>query len=249
MKIHHTILIFLTLFLFVFTSEAQTASRQDKFIKKILKQQVRNQLSIKSSVSSILTRFPEEVDSVLKIALREYPSEFRQIMIGAINAEPVLACDVIDFMLKENIADKDEIIAIAVSTEPAYAQEIINIAVLNDPSDIENIVRVAIATDPFASQSLVGNTMTHFPKNIFAILSGAIQALPENVSDFVKTTIDLFPSNGEKVVEKAVHSSESKYTRGIVNSAVNAGLNEKDAIEAAILGGALKEQFVKNTNK
>jgi hypothetical protein len=90
--------------------------------------------------------------------------------------------------------------------------------------------------------------MINFPKNIFAILSGAITALPQEVSNFVQTAINLFPADGEQVVENAVNSSEKKYTIGIVETAIKAGLDEKSAINAAILGGAPVEQFAKNTD-
>jgi len=219
--------------------------KQDRLIAKILHQQVKRHVSIKNSVSSILTRFPEKVDSVLKIALKKYPTEYRQIMIGAMNAEPVLACNVIEVVLKANVASDEEIIAIAVEAEPAYAQEIVNIAILNSPADIENIVRVAIETDPFVSDAVVNNTMSSFPEKIYAILSGAIQALPEQVSSFVKSTINLFPGSSEDVVTKAVTSSKPKHAQQIVASAVQAGLDQESAINAAVAGGAKREQLAK----
>jgi len=219
--------------------------KQDRLIARILHQQVKRNVSIQSSVSAILTRFPEQVDSVLKIALRKYPTKYRQIMIGAMNAEPVLACEVIRIVLKANVASNDEVIAIAVAAEPAYAQEIVNIAVLNSPADIENIVRVAIETEPFVSDAVIHNTMSSFPEKIYAILSGAIQALPEQVSSFVRNTINLFPGSSEDVVTKAVTSSQPKHAQQIVASAVQAGLDHESAINAAIAGGAKREQLAK----
>ena len=219
--------------------------KQDRLIAKILHQQVKRHISIQNSVSTILTRFPEKVESVLKIALRKYPSEYRQIMVGAMNAEPVLACEVIKILLKAKVASDDEIIAIAVETEPAYAQEIVNIAVLNSPADIENIVRVAIETNPFVSDSVVNNTMNSFPEKIYAILSGAIKALPEQVSMFVSHTINLFPNRSESVVTTAVTSSKPRHAQQIVASAIKAGLDEESAIIAAIAGGAKREQLAK----
>jgi len=219
--------------------------KQDRLIAKILHQQVKQHISIQKSVSSILTRFPEKVDSVLKIALKKYPSDYRQIMIGAMNAEPVLSCEVIEILLKAKVASDEEIIAIAVEAEPAYAQEIVNIAVLNSPADIENIVRVAIETNPYVSDSVVNGAMTSFPEKIYDILSGAIKALPEKVSYFVRNTINLFPNSSENVVTTAVNTSKLRHAQNIVESAIKAGLDEDIAINAAIAGGAKRENLAK----
>eukprot|EP00487_Bulimina_marginata_P001782 TRINITY_DN1420_c0_g1_i2.p1 TRINITY_DN1420_c0_g1~~TRINITY_DN1420_c0_g1_i2.p1 ORF type:complete len:113 (-),score=21.05 TRINITY_DN1420_c0_g1_i2:10-348(-) len=74
--------------------------KQERLIAKILNQQVKKHRSIKSSVHSILSRYPEKVDVVMSVALDRYPEKYRQIMLGALSAEPVLACDVIENAIK-----------------------------------------------------------------------------------------------------------------------------------------------------
>jgi len=212
--------------------------KQERLIARILNQQVKQHISLKNSVSAILTRFPEQVELVLDVALEKYPHKYKDIMLGAMSAEPVLACEVIEIVLKANVADSSDIIAIAVEAEPAYAQEIVNAAVLNDPTDVENIVRVAIQTEPVVSQAVISNTMSSFPEKLIDILTGAIKALPEQVAHFVVNAIDMFPQSSKEVVTQAVTNSEAKHDQLIVDSAVKAGFDHKSAISAAIAGGA-----------
>lgn len=215
--------------------------RQDKLITQLLSQQVNQQISLVNSVSAILARYPEKVDAVIHASLDLYPTRYKEILVGAMRAEPVLACEVLAIFLNENIADPLELVALAVEAEPAYAQEIVNIAMLHNPEITKEIVNTAINTEPVLSDSVVQNSLTSFPDKVLEILSGAIKALPQQVASYVKDAIALFPDMGEEVVEMAVHNSADIEARKIVASAIEAGLNEGPAIEAAIAGGTSKE--------
>ncbi len=96
--------------------------KQERLIAKILNQQVKKHRTIQSSVHSILSRYPEKVDTVMAVAFKRYPEEYRQIMLGALSAQPVLACDVIANSIKAKVAPSSELVEIAIRAEPAYAQ-------------------------------------------------------------------------------------------------------------------------------
>lgn len=217
--------------------------KQDVLITKLLNQQVRQHISIQNSVSSILKRYPEKVDAVLNAALATYPDDYRQIMLGAISAEPALACDVVEKVIKANVATNEEIVSIAIKAEPAYAREIVDIAAKQNPAKIAEIVRIAIITEPFVGQSVMDNSMLTYPDKMLDILTAAITAIPEQAVSLVKSTLALFPGEGEKVITTAISSSHSHHSQEIVDAGVDSGISEDSAIAAAIAGGADKQVF------
>lgn len=214
------------------------ASKQELFITQLINQQTKQQISVQKSISSILTRYPEQIEIVLKVALDLHPEQYKQIMIGALNAEPVLACNVIEHFLKENIASTTELVKIVVEAEPAYAQEIINSAILHDPENMEDIVRVAIITEPLTSREMLSNTMISFPERMADILSGFVKAIPEKVAQWVSYTFLLFPNNGEQIVTTAISSTNEIHDNEIITAALDAGLDKELVMNAAIKGGA-----------
>ena len=220
--------------------------KQERIITQLLQQQVSQHIPLKKSVSAILTRYPESVDTVIDVSLDLYPNRYKEILLGALRAEPVLTCQALELMLNANVADPLELIALAIEEEPAYSQEIVNIALLNSPDNTEAIVQVALDTEPVMSDSVIQHTLSSFPEKMIDILSGAIKALPDQVSSLVTETISLFPEQGEKVVKIAVDHSEEREAHKIVNSAIEAGLSETVAIDAAVASGADAQLLVKD---
>jgi len=213
-------------------------NKHELFITQLLNQQTKQQISVKRSVSSILTRYPEQVDVVLKVALMLHPKEYKQIMIGALDAEPVLACNVIELFLKENISSTTELIQLVVDAEPAYAQEILNSAILHDPDNMEDIVRVAILTQPLNSIEILSSTMTSFPEKMVDILSGFVKAIPEKVAQWISYTFILFPDNGEQIVSTAINSTNEMHNNEIIKAALDAGLDKEQVLRAVKEGEA-----------
>jgi hypothetical protein len=222
--------------------------RQERLITKILSQQVKKHRTIQSSVHSLLSRYPEKVDIVMSVAFKRYPGQYRQIMLGALSAEPVLACNVIENAIKANVAPSSELVIIAIEAEPAYAQEIVNTAVKFNPSEIESIVRVAIRTEPYDTNNIINNTATNYPSEMLSILTAAITAIPEQATNIVKEILQLFPGQAETVVTTAVHQSSDSHNNDIVNAAIDSGFDKDSAIAAAIAGGANKEMLAKLDN-
>ena len=225
--------------------------RQDKVLTalfdQLVKRQMNSEMAIEKSVNALLESYPELIDSVLKIAITKYPKEYKQIMCGALRAEPALTSDVIDIILKSNIANSSDVISIAVTEEPAYAQEVVNRAVLHDPLDIENIVRVAIVTEPVMAKTIVNDTMLNYPERMLDILVMAIKALPDQVVNIVRDTLIISPDNTE-VISVAVNSSHSDKAREIIAAAIKSGISKESATAAAIAGGA-KETDLAKVNK
>jgi len=211
---------------------------------QLVKRQINSEMAIEKSVNALLERYPEQIDSVLKIAITKYPQEYKQIMCGALRAEPALTSDIIDIILRSNLAENADVVSIAVTEEPGYSQEIVNTAVLHDPLDIENIIRVAILTDSVMAKNVVTDTMQSYPEKILDILTVAIIALPDQVVNIVRDALRISPDNME-VVSIAINSSSSDKAREIVAAAIKSGISIESATAAAIAGGAKQTDIVK----
>lgn len=231
----------------VFATDPAT-EKQESFIAKLLTQQVNQQISVKRSVSALLNRSPEKVESVVKVALDLYPYEYEQIIQGAIEAEAALTCDVIKVVIDSDLATYDEVLEIAILAEPAYATEIINTVAKENPQELENIVRVAMTTEPYISEDIFDTALLSHPERMLDILTGAIKAVPQQVVGLVKSTLAMFPDSGDDVVTTAIRTSDSAHAKQIVDAAVTAGVEEASAIAAAISAGANKEQLAKTDN-
>jgi len=234
--------IILVLLLCGFTSsliaKEYSSSQQDRLIAKILNLQLSRQISLERSVSALLTRYPEKIDVVVDAALEKNPQRYRSIMLGAMRAEPVLACSVVEVMLDKNVAPAEEIVRIAIEAEPAYAHEIVNIAASKQPQNVKHFVRIAIKTDPVTHNSVLKNTIDSHPESTFDIFLGAIKALPDQVVSLVKDTLMSDPEQSKEVITYAIQESHKNLSREIVESAIAAGIDKKLAIETAINAGA-----------
>lgn len=204
-------------------AQGSAVSKQEKFVTRLLDQQVKQQNSIKNSVSSILTRYPEQVEVVVNVALKLYPNEYKQIMYGALEAEPVLTCNVVQLFIKSEVAPLNEIVNLAISVEPAYIQEIMKTATL--ASTNHNTAHEVMHSEH--SKTLMSATMTSYPKSIIDILKGTISAFPENVVHFVKEALLLFPDEDKEIISTAVEASDKKYTQPIMDTAMYLN-NEKE---------------------
>lgn len=226
-------------------AQTNTEKKQKRIVAGFFAQQVKKNHSVGRSVNAMLKRYPEHVDLVVPIALDLYPRKYKQIITSAIHAEPALACDVIIAAVNSTVVSVEVAVSLAIEAEPAYAKEIIEAAINAKPENIHSIVRVAIKTDPFDKKDVVEDTMTKFPAQMLSVLAGAIEAIPAGVSSFVNSALNLFPNEAEHVVFTAVNSSKSKHAREIINLAMEHGITESDAIEAAIAGGATQEDVAK----
>ena len=223
-------------------------NRQEEVIAnlfdQLIQKQISSEFSIERSVNALLTSYPEQIDSVLKVALTKYPLEYRQIMCGALRAEPALVSDIITILLQSNIAASTDIISIALDEEPAYATEIVNTALLHHPDQLENIVRVAISTEPVMAKNVVNDTMKSYPEKLLDILVIAVKAFPNQVANTVRDTLRL-SSNSSEVISVAVRTSHKEKAREIIATAIKSGVSEDTATAAAIDGGAKHSDLVR----
>lgn len=235
----HIFSLFLSGFISFNTLASKDVSKtHDIFIADLLKQQTKQQISVRRSVSSILSRYPEKIDMVLSASLRLYPNDFEQIMLGALDAEPVLASEVMEHFLSKNVASGAKLIEIIVKAEPAYAQEVLKAAAIHSPDNIQELVRITIQTEPLHSKDIMSKTMMSFPERMGDILAGLITAIPQKVSQWVSHAFNLFPDDGEEIVTTAISSTNANHNKAILDAAVNAGLEKKVAHEVAIRAGA-----------
>jgi len=230
-----------------FTSYAMDSviNRQENLINQLLSQQVQQNISIENSVGSLIKRYPENAQSILKIALKKYPQHYKTILTATIHAEPALSAAAVTAVLQANVAECREIVKIAINAEPAYANEIIRAATDNSSDPIQNIVRVAVSTEPFIRDSLIEKSNNQSSESMLNVFMGIMKALPDHVVSLVKKTLKLYPDKSEAVVTRAVYSSKSQFDQQIVEAAISAGLTKEKAIAAAIKGGAKKAEFAK----
>ena len=206
------------------------SSKQEAFITQLLEQQVKQQNSIKSSISSILTRYPEKVDVVVRAALKLYPDEYVQIMHGALAAEPVLTCNVVQLFVEADVAPLSEIVNLAIQAEPAYIQEIMKTASITYSHEKPNH---EIYAHNINVNALMSETMITYPKSKIDILKGTIAAFPEKVVNFVKEALLLFPGEDKQIISTAVNASDEKYTQSIIDTAMSLGVKQEIIDEAA----------------
>lgn len=230
------------------TQSMQFQSRQIEILSnlfgQLIKHQINSEKAIEKSITSLLKSYPEQIESVLKIALLKYPQEYKQIICGALRAEPALTSDVISIILSSNIASSKDVVSFALTEEPAYAKEIVNAAVSYNPLDIENIIRVAIVAEPIMAKHVVDATMKSNPEKLLDILVVAIKALPDQVVNIVRDTLKISPKNAD-VVTVAVNSTNGNNAREIISIAIKSGISEASATQAAIEGGARQIDIVK----
>jgi len=228
-----------------FTSYAMESieNRQEDMISSLLTQQVQQNISIENSVNALVKRFPEKADIILKFALENYPNKYKEIITGTIHAEPALSAAVVAAVLHAKIASCSDVVKIAIDIEPAYANEIIQAAYKNSEDPIQDIVTVAVNTEPFISDSLISNAKDK--TTMLNIFIGIVKAVPDQVVSIVKTALHLFPADSADVIKNAVNSSHKQFDKEIVNAAVNAGIDKELAINAAIKGGAKRDEFAK----
>lgn len=219
--------------------------RQDDLISQLLVEQVQQNISVKNSVGSLIKHYPEKIDAILKSAIDQYPTRYKEIIIGTINAQPAFSSTVVAAILQAKIATCKDVVKIAINAEPAYANEIISAAYNNSIDPLQDIVRVAVTTAPFVSNSLLSNAKNNKATSMLDVFVGIIKALPDQVVKLVKQTLKIFPENSEEVVTQAVSSSAHKFDERIVLAAVKAGVNKQVAINAAVKGGANKNKFAK----
>lgn len=249
---YFVVLLFMTFSITLFAKQTDNFSasiQQEQIISQLFDQLVNRQLhrdyNIERSVSSLLKNYPEQIDTVLKVAIEKYPHEYKQIICGALRAEPALTSDVVETMLNSNIANSSQVIKIAITEEPAYAKEIVNSALSHRPDDIVNIVRVAILTEPVIAKNVLDDTMLSYPERLLDIVTIAIQTLPNRVASIVSDAIKLFPKKAESVVSTAVSSAKSTSTREIIATAIKSGISKEQATAAAIAGGATSTEIAK----
>ena len=211
-------------------AKSNMESKQEMFITQLLDQQVKQQNSIKSSISSILTRYPEKVDVVVNAALKLYPDEYVQIMHGALAAEPVLTCNVVQLFVEADVAPLSEIVNLAIKAEPAYIQEIMKTASITSSHTRPNH---EIYANNINVHTLMSKTMTTHPKSKMDILKGTIAAFPEKVVNFVKEALLLFPGEDKQIISTAVKASDEKYTQSIIDTAMSLGIKKETIYEAA----------------
>lgn len=225
---------------------SEPSDKQKRIIAGFIKQQAKNNIHVGKSISTILKRYPERADIILPIAFELYPSKSEQIVKSAIEAEPALACDVVIAAIDNNMLTTEQVIRIAIDADPAYANEIIETVAQRSEDKLEDIVRIAITTEPVMGHYVTKGAMKSFPEQMLDVLSGAIKAIPDQVTNFMQEALLLFPGKADTVIETTISHNSTVATQQIIDAAVESGINENAAINAAIAGGAKQSEIAKS---
>lgn len=219
--------------------------KQERLIGSLLKQQVKQQISIENSVESLLTRYPEKVDLIVTTAIKLYPSDYKSIMKGAMEAEPVLSCSVLEAMMASNVASTEQLLTQAINLEPAYSHELMITAAKARPDNFDNILRVTLKTEPLLSNSIVDKTMEAYPEKLLSILVSAIRELPNNISSYMKAAFNVSTSTNEQPAVDTFTLKEQEHLEEVFNAAMSAGMTKQDAMRVALNSGINQEMLDK----
>ncbi len=90
------LLITLTLLLTSTIALAGDLQSKEKFLSRLLEKHVDKNISVERSVSSLLKSYPAGEELILDTAFTKYPDNYKQIIRGALNANPNYSEDNVD---------------------------------------------------------------------------------------------------------------------------------------------------------
>ncbi|MBT3134792.1 hypothetical protein KL866_06710, partial [Alteromonas sp. ALT199] len=132
------------------SSAKEVASESNHFQTAFLKRQVDQTMSVGRAISSIAGHYPQEVVSIVDIALDTYPDKYREIIFAAISAQPSSTEEIVQLAIEKEVSSCPNIVQLAIKAEPTYVDFVVQAAAVSTPDELDEIVRVAVLTQPDA---------------------------------------------------------------------------------------------------
>ncbi len=223
----------------------EEASKATRFQKAFLKRQVDEAMSVGRAIRSISSHYPQDVVSVVDIALDTYPEKYREIIFAAISAQPSSTEEIVKLAIEKEVSSCPNIVKLAITAEPTYVDFVVHAAAMATPEELDEIVRVAVLTQPDSADSIVQTLSQEHPNKIVEIMTSALNAVAFVGEYVVDALLAVFPNKAEKVVETAVRESsqQREHVMRILNTANNSGVSKIKLKEYAQSAGLSESDF------
>ncbi|XOV80537.1 MAG: hypothetical protein ACFHVJ_06190 [Aestuariibacter sp.] len=217
--------------------------------QEFFQRQVNQNMSVGRAVKSIVSHYPEHVESVVATALDLYPDRYKEIVHAAISAEPSLTKSIVRVAIEKGITSCPNIVETAINAEPSYVDFVVKAAANTTPGELQDIVRVAVVTEPDSADRIVQTLAQSHPNKLIEIVGTAIGAVPFVGEYIVDAMLAVFHEEKEQgdVLTTAFRQSsdESEYIKKIIASAKNAGMGDEAITQYAVNAGAKPEDVVR----
>lgn len=217
--------------------------------QEFFQRQVHQNMSVGRAVKSIVSHYPEHVESVVATALDLYPDRYKEIVHAAISAEPSLTKSIVRVAIEKGITSCPNIVETAINAEPSYVDFVVKAAANTTPGELQDIVRVAVVTEPDSADRIVQTLAQSHPNKLIEIVGTAIGAVPFVGEYIVDAMLAVFHDEKEQgdVLTTAFRQSseESEYIKKIIASAQNAGMGDEAITQYAVNAGAKPEDVAK----
>lgn len=227
------------------SANVESADQSNHFQTAFLRRQVNQTMSVGRAISSIAGHYPQEIVSIVDIALDTYPDKYREIIFAAISAQPASTEEIVQLAIEKEVSSCPNIVQLAIKAEPTYVDFVVQAAAVSTPEELDEIVRVAVLTQPDAADSIVQTLSQEHPNKIVDIMTSALNAVPFVGEYVVDALLAVFPSEAETVVETAVRESarQREQVMRILNTAQHAGVSQDKLKEYAMSAGLSEDDF------
>ena len=222
-----------------------SAEASNRFQTAFLKRQVDQTMSVGRAISSIAGHYPQEIVTIVDIALDTYPDKYREIIFAAISAQPSSTEEIVQLAIEKEVSSCPNIVQLAIKAEPTYVDFVVHAAAVSTPEELDEIVRVAVLTQPDAADSIVQTLSQEHPNRIVEIMTSALNAVPFVGEYVVDALLAVFPNEAQTVVETAVRESSQQREQviRILSTAQHAGVTHDKLKEYAMSAGLSEEDF------
>ena len=227
------------------TANDDSAKPSNQFQTSFLKRQVEQNMSVGRAISSIASHYPQDIVSIVDIALDTYPEQYREIIFAAISSQPSSTEEIVQMAIEKEVSSCPNIVELAITAEPTYVDFVVQAAALSTPEELDEIVRVAVLTQPDSADSIVQTLSKEHPNKIVEIMTSALNAVPFVGEYVVDALLAIFPNEAQTVVETAVRetSQQHQQVNRILATAQNAGIEDYKLKEYALAAGLTEDEF------
>ena len=102
------------------SANVESADESNHFQTAFLRRQVNQTMSVGRAISSIAGHYPQEIVSIVDIALDTYPDKYREIIFAAISAQPAFTEEVVQLAIEKEVSSCPNIVQLAIKAEPTY---------------------------------------------------------------------------------------------------------------------------------
>ena len=228
--------------------ESTNTTVERKTLKaSFIQRQMQNNASIGRAIKSIASHYPQQVSTIVDVALDTYPEKYKEIIYAAISAQPSHTEEIVRIAIEKSVTECPNIVELAIMAEPSYVNFVVTAAADTTPEELKDIVRVAVITEPDSADRIVQTLAKEHPNDMVDILTTAISAVPFVGEYIVDGLLALFPNEADTVVENAVRESTEQREQivRIIEAAEGQGMDAEILKSSALKGGATQEEIAR----